>query len=223
MMAIADDSDAYSVVASRANASIIETAMREFGRAESLALRALWLAEKYQFRVFIPLCKIALGLARLPAGHPSIAVSLVREGINGLLESGRRSRITPFTAALAAALAENGAFTEALETVEQVLKVNSGESMDLPEIFRIRGQLRAKRLQTKLAEADFNEAIALARSTEAKTLELRSTIGLAHLLQDTGRPTEAFTMLAAIYNWFTEGFDTADLKDARALLDELRE
>jgi len=56
---------------------------------------------------------------------------------------------------------------------------------------------------------------------EAKSLELRATTSLARLLRDTGRGGEARAMLSEIYNWFTEGFDTADLKDAKALLDEL--
>lgn len=71
------------------------------------------------------------------------------------------------------------------------------------------------------AEAGFREAIDLARSTGAKAWELRATISLTHLLDDQGRRKEARWMLAEIYGWFTEGFDTPDLKDARALLDQL--
>jgi predicted ATPase len=63
----------------------------------------------------------------------------------------------------------------------------------------------------------------MARSRSAKSWELRATTSLARLLRDTGRRDEARAMLAEIYNWFTEGFDTADLKDAKALLDELGE
>ena len=65
------------------------------------------------------------------------------------------------------------------------------------------------------------EATALAQKMKTKTYELRATISLARLLRDTNRRDEARTMLAEIYNWFTEGFDTADLKDAKALLEEL--
>jgi predicted ATPase len=72
-----------------------------------------------------------------------------------------------------------------------------------------------------MAEADFREAIALARGMGAKSWELRTTMSLVRLLRDTDRRTEARSMLADIYGWFTEGFDTADLKDAKALLDEL--
>lgn len=75
--------------------------------------------------------------------------------------------------------------------------------------------------QTELAEADFREAIALAQKMDAKASELQATMSLARLLDRTGRREEARAMLAAIYGWFTEGFDTADLKDAKALLDQL--
>jgi predicted ATPase len=84
-----------------------------------------------------------------------------------------------------------------------------------------RGELRLKLGRTELAEADFREAIALAQKMQAKALELRATISLARLLASQGSRDEARAMLAEIYNWFTEGFDTADLKDAKALLEEL--
>ena len=67
----------------------------------------------------------------------------------------------------------------------------------------------------------FRLAIEVAREQSAKSWELRATMSLARLLAKQGRREEARTMLADIYNWFTEGFDTADLKDAKALLDEL--
>ena len=81
--------------------------------------------------------------------------------------------------------------------------------------------MRLKLGQSELAEADFREAIALAQKMSAKSWELRAATSLARLLRDTGRLDEARAMLAEIYNWFTEGFDTADLKEAKALLEEL--
>ena len=78
-----------------------------------------------------------------------------------------------------------------------------------------------KQGRTEPAEADFREAIALAQKMGAKAWELRATMSLARLLAKQGRRDEARTMLAEIYGWFTEGFDTADLKEAKALLDEL--
>ena len=85
----------------------------------------------------------------------------------------------------------------------------------------MRGELRLGLGQTELAEADFREAIELAQRMRAQSLELRATTSLARLLDKQGRRDEARARLAAIYNWFTEGFDTADLKDAKALLEEL--
>jgi predicted ATPase len=73
------------------------------------------------------------------------------------------------------------------------------------------------------AQQYFRQSIEIARARAAKWWELRGSVSLARLLRDTGRSDEARTMLADIYNWFTEGFDTADLKEAKALLDELSE
>jgi predicted ATPase len=74
---------------------------------------------------------------------------------------------------------------------------------------------------TAPAEECFRKAIAISRSQSAKSWELRATTSLAQMLAKQGKRDEARAMLAAIYNWFTEGFDTADLKDAKALLVEL--
>jgi class 3 adenylate cyclase/tetratricopeptide (TPR) repeat protein len=89
------------------------------------------------------------------------------------------------------------------------------------DVHRIKGELALIAGEAVEAEAAFNSAIAIARRQQAKSFELRASISLARLLAQQGRRNEACTTLAKIYNWFTEGFDTADLKDARALLDEL--
>ena len=114
-----------------------------------------------------------------------------------------------------------GAISDALATIEEALRADPEELIYRPEALKRRGELRLKRAQTELAEADFQEAIVLSRSMGAKALELRATMSLARLLRDKNRRDEARAMLADIYNWFAEGFDTADLKDAKALLEEL--
>jgi predicted ATPase len=124
---------------------------------------------------------------------------------------------------LAGAQEREGAIGDALETLEQALRAHADRRVYRPEALRLHGELRFKKGQTELAEADFREAIALAQSMGAKAWELRATTSLARLLAKQGRCKEAHTMLAEIYNWFTEGFDTADLKDAKALLEELNE
>ena len=94
-----------------------------------------------------------------------------------------------------------------------------------PEIHRVRGELLLRQDHSNAAEARscFQRAIEIARNQNAKSWELRATMSLARSLAKQGRRDEARTMLAEIYGWFTEGFDTADLKDVKALLEELNE
>jgi adenylate cyclase len=91
------------------------------------------------------------------------------------------------------------------------------------EMHRLKGELLLKQNNSNVEEAQscFERAIEIARKQSAKSLELRATTSLARLLAKQGHRDEARAMLAEIYNWFTEGFDTADLKDAKALLDQL--
>jgi len=91
------------------------------------------------------------------------------------------------------------------------------------EMHRLKGQLLLRQDLSKAAEAQscFQRAVEIARNQSAKSLELRATMSLARLLNGQGKRDEARAMLADIYGWFTEGFDTRDLKDAKALLDEL--
>jgi tetratricopeptide (TPR) repeat protein len=139
----------------------------------------------------------------------------------GLLEAGARLGIANWTAFLAAAQAREGAIVDALATVEQALQTNPDELAYRPEILRLRGELRLKQGETDLAEADLRKVIEMARSKGAKAWELRATTSLADSLAQQGRRDEAHSMLAEIYGWFSEGFDTADLKDAKALLEDL--
>src|SRR5262249_40075156 len=90
-----------------------------------------------------------------------------------------------------------------------------------PNTLRYRGTLRLKVGQSELAEADFLDAITMAQRMSAKTWELRAAMNLARLWRDQGKVQQARELLAPVYGWFTEGFDTLDLKDAKALLDEL--
>jgi hypothetical protein len=154
-------------------------------------------------------------------GRVTEGVALIRQGIAGLLEIGNRLGITYATGALAEAQACAGAVSDALATVEQVLQGSPDELSYRPGNLRLRGELRLAQGQTDLAEAGFREAIALAHKMGAKALELRATMSLARLLDQQGHRDEARTILAEIYDWFTEGFDTLDLKEAKALLEEL--
>ena len=127
--------------------------------------------------------------------------------------------------ALAEASAKAGRLEEGLTAAAVALDLirAGGESAWEAEIHRVSGELLMKQDHSHRAEAQesVEQAIEIARQQGAKMLELRATVSLARLLRETIRRDEARTMLSDIYNWFTEGFDTADLKEAKALLDEL--
>ena len=91
----------------------------------------------------------------------------------------------------------------------------------MPELYRLRGDIAIAAAETGEAESMYCTAIESALADEAKSLELRAATSLARLWQAQGKTTEARDLLSPVYGWFTEGFDTADLIDARALLDAL--
>jgi tetratricopeptide (TPR) repeat protein len=194
---------------------------REYEQAEQWAARALELSEEHQFPWLAALSRSTLGQARVQLGRATEGITLIRQGMTSLLEIGSRYSITNIAAALAEAQQRDRTTPDALETFEQALQANPDELIYQPEILRLRGQSRLKLGDPELAEADFREAIAMAQKMEAKAWELRATTSLARLLQKQAKEKEAREMLTEIYGWFSEGFDTADLKDAKALLEEL--
>ena len=103
--------------------------------------------------------------------------------------------------------------TEALAWVDK-----NGERYYEAELYRLKGELLR---HAEEAEACFHHALDIARSQQAKSFELRTATSLAKLWQHQGKRAEAHELLAPIYSWFTEGFDTADLQEAQALLDAL--
>jgi predicted ATPase len=101
----------------------------------------------------------------------------------------------------------------------------SNKSVHETELYRLRGELllRCTVLEEQEAEACFQRALVVPRRQQAKALELRAAMSLSRLWQQQGKRAEAYDLLAPIYGWFTEGFDTADLQEAKVLLEELGE
>ncbi len=126
---------------------------------------------------------------------------------------------------LAEALGNAGQVEEGLAVAAeaQAFVAGTGERFAEAEVSRIKGDLLLAHPtpDPAHAEAAFREALDVARRQSARSWELRAATSLARLLRDQGRSDEARALLAPVYDWFTEGFDTADLKDAKALLDEL--
>jgi predicted ATPase len=195
--------------------------MREPRRAEAAATLALAICEEHGFPFLRWQVGILMGWARAQLGSPREGISMIRQGLADLVESGSRLGLTDQLTRLAEAEALDGKIDDALVTIEEALRANPEELVFRPNILNCRGELRFQIGQIESAEADFREAIALAQKMQAKAWELRATMSLARMLDRQGRRDEARALLAEIYDWFTEGFDTPDLRDAKALLDEL--
>jgi len=219
MLAGANRSNPYELAFSSKFAADLLASMREYEESESLAVRALEVAEEHHFVEIIAECRFLIGQAFAQRGSPTEGIALIRKGIASLIEIGQR-HIPVRIGGLAEAERQAGFRGDAFKTIEQALEA-SGAPVHRPEILRISGELRRENGQTELAETDFRNALSLARRMGAKALELRTTTSLARLLVSQGRREQARAMLAEIYSWFTEGFDTPDLKDAKALLDDL--
>jgi class 3 adenylate cyclase/tetratricopeptide (TPR) repeat protein len=195
--------------------------LREPQRVEAAAAQVLSISEKHGFPYCVHLVRHYMGWALAEVSKAGEGISLIRQGLAGMAEVGARVSITGFLACLAEAQSRDGKIDDALSTIDDALQANPHELPYRPHMLVFRGILQLKLCQYGLAEVDLREAIMLAEKMGAKSFELRATTSLARLLRETGRRDEARTMLADIYGWFTEGFDTADLKDAKALLEEL--
>jgi len=124
---------------------------------------------------------------------------------------------------LASACDIAGQIEEAQNLLDEALQIveRAGERWFEAELNRLKGQLLLRRGHSDAAEELYCKALSIAREQEAKMWELRASAGLARLRRDQDRRAEAHDLLAPIYAWFTEGFGTQDLKEAKALLDEL--
>jgi class 3 adenylate cyclase/tetratricopeptide (TPR) repeat protein len=194
---------------------------REPRQAEAAGTQLLSISEEHGFAYACDLARGVIGWARAQLGRTGEGVSLIRQALAGFAERGARVGNTDVLTRLAEAQALDGATGEALDTVELALKANPEELVFRPNTLRYRGALRLKVGQSELAEADFRDAITLARRMSAKAWELRATMGLARLWCDQGRRQQAHDLLAPVYGWFTEGLDALDLRDSKALLDQL--
>ena len=150
----------------------------------------------------------------------------MRKGISGMRASRTQYTLPLFVAWLGDLCARGGQVDEGLSAIKEGMAMceKNEDRFSLPEFHRIKGELllaRSARNKAK-AEACFKQAIEIARGQEAKSLELRAAVSLAKLWGENKKRSEARDLLVPVYDWFTEGFDTPDLKDAKALLDELR-
>ena len=164
-----------------------------------------------------------LGRILVQQGRIEDGIAQLRQGLTAWETTGASYRRSLFLAWLAEALGQAGRTGEGLsmldEALSQVERTN-GRCYEA-ELHRLRGELLLMQDDEAGAEASFHEALSVARRQEARSWELRAVTSLARLWKTQGKQAEARQALADVYAWFTEGFGTADLKEAKALLDEL--
>jgi adenylate cyclase len=166
-------------------------------------------------------CPYGLAIAEL--GRVEEGIAHIRAGLDIQLSIGSQIARTQCLANFAEALLLAGRREESLGAVEEALTVSdrAGEGFYLAELWRLRGELVKMQGNKSEAESCLQRAIEIARQQAAKSLELRASASLARLWQGQGKHEEAREILAGVYSWFTEGFDTADLKEAASLLRKL--
>ena len=174
--------------------------------------------------LFLSFANILTGHALIQSGKHDEGEALTRSGMEVWEKAGAKLLLQYRLFVLADALKRAGKIEDGLEAISKALSHTRRTDAHLyeSELHRLQGELLLLdgKPETE-AEAAYRRAIDIAQRQEARLFELRAAVGLARLLRNQSRGKEALEMLAPIYAWFTEGLDTRDLKEAKALLDEL--
>jgi class 3 adenylate cyclase len=212
----------YELAQAWMGGALLNTALRDPDGVREHTEALLQLAAAHQFRRFAALAGMHHGWALAHQGRHDEGIAQLRRSLGKFLASGQFF-LQQYPGMLADAYLQADAPAEALAAIEDDLAgARSEEEIFLPEVLRIRGDaLAAAGSATTQVEATYREALGLAHRVGNKLIELRAAVSLGRLLQSHGRAAEARALLAPLYAAFTEGFDTRDLTEAKALLDEL--
>jgi predicted ATPase len=220
-----EQSHPYSVAVAHVMSSWLHQFLRKSKLTQELAERLIEISKEHGFPQWIALGNIMRGWAVVDQGLNGDGIDGVRDGIAARRVRGWEVALTYFLALLAESYCKVGnakegiaILTEALDTVDK-----NGERFYKSELYRLKGELLLSLSQENDNEAEgyLRQAMDIAHQQGAKSLELRASTSLSRLLKSKGKKDEAKQILVEIYNWFTEGFDTKDLKESKALLDEL--
>ncbi len=189
---------------------------------EQYASRTIALSETHGFALWSAVTNLYCGWARVAQGELASGLQQTRDGLDAIRAAGMEH--IRFSAVLADAYLRCGEIEAAMEIVEELLGVvaQTDEREWEAELHRLKGDLLlAQGADSAAIEACFEEAVEVATAQHTRSLQLRATVSLARLLKTQGRYFEAITHVEAIYNWFSEGYDTPDLLAAAELLTEL--
>jgi DNA-binding winged helix-turn-helix (wHTH) protein/tetratricopeptide (TPR) repeat protein len=198
---------------------------REAKIAQQLACEGLELSNQQGFPTWSAESMLVQGWAMVHTGNLTNGIVRLREGIAARWAIGEAGAQSHYIGWLAEALGKVGEHEQGLKLLDEVLEPQHEVLVYEPELYWIKGglQLAQDSSNTSRVEDAFCTAIDIARNHRSRSMELRATTSLANVLAKNGRCDEAQAMLTEIYNWFTEGFDTADLQNAKTLLDLLNE
>jgi predicted ATPase len=192
-----------------------------YARAEA----AVRLSTERGFTHFVALGTIYQGCALVMQEQAAEGIAQIHHGLTAYEATEALLERPSSLALLATAYGKVGKVEEGLKRLEEALALVEAREIRWceAELHRCKGQLLLRQTVPGVpqAEACFQHALDIARRQQARSLELRAAMSLARLWQQQGKRAEARELLAPVYGWFTEGFDTADLQEARALLDEL--
>ena len=199
---------------------------REVPEVQELAEGAIALSDEQGFPFWSAAASVDRGWALVERGQPEEGLPLVRHSVAPLRTFGVRIWEVYSHQRQAAAYATVRRSEEGLQAVAEGLDSvhETEEHFYEAELYRLKGKLLLQQSQANRSEAEaaFHTALEVARHQSAKSWELRAATSLAHLWQQQGKAAEARELLAPVYNWFTEGFDTKDLQEAKTLLEELQ-
>jgi predicted ATPase len=198
---------------------------REPRAVHEQAEAAIALCTEQGFAYYLAWGTTLQGWAQVAYGQDAEGLTQMRHGLAALRATGAALRLPYYLALLAEACGRTGQVAEGLTLLAEALTQahKAGESWMETELHRLKGELLLSLSADHHTEAEgcFHQALAIARCQQAKSLELRAAMSQSRLWQQQGKRTEAHQLLAEIYGWFTEGFDTPDLQDAKALLEAL--
>jgi tetratricopeptide (TPR) repeat protein len=205
-------------------------------RAHELAEQCLALAQRLRHPVRLLQSHYTLGGILFHLGEAVAALhhfergitlydAQLRQGLTAWRATGAALLLPMFLATLAEVSGKTGQWEDAQDLLREALALveDTGERFWEAELYRLQGivLLQQASPDTSRAAACFQQALNVAGHQHAKSLELRAAVSLSRLWQQEGKRAEAYALLAPVYGWFTEGFDTADLQEAKALLEEL--